>query len=33
MQDIKEAEVKGDKDKLKVLMGKFDKMNNEVKNA
>ncbi|MCK9613892.1 MAG: DNA primase [Candidatus Omnitrophica bacterium] len=33
MQDIKDAEVKGDKDKLKVLIGKFDKMNSEVKNA
>jgi DNA primase len=32
MQDIKEAELSGDKDKLKVLMGKFDKMNSEVKN-
>lgn len=32
-QDIKEAEMKGEKDKLKVLIGRFDKMNNEVKNA
>jgi len=32
-QDIKEAEVKGEKDRLKVLINKFDKLNCEVKNA
>jgi len=32
-QDMKEAESKGDKDKLKVLIGKFDRINSEVKNA
>lgn len=32
-QDIKEAEVKGEKDRLKVLINKFDKITSEVKNA
>ncbi|MDD4183173.1 MAG: DNA primase [Candidatus Omnitrophica bacterium] len=31
--DIKEAEVKGEKDRLKVLINKFDKITSEVKNA
>lgn len=32
-QDIREAEAKGEKDKLKVLINRFDKINSEVKNA
>ncbi|MDD4955417.1 MAG: toprim domain-containing protein, partial [Candidatus Omnitrophica bacterium] len=32
-EDIKEAEIKGEKDRLKVLINKFDKLNCEVKNA
>jgi len=32
-EDIEEAEIKGEKDRLKVLINKFEKANSEVKNA